>query len=130
MTRMRHDREERGRISWAARLLAVAALLGASVAVALLVVGSLEGTAEDAEDAARERPGRTIEGCTPAEPEALRAGYYVVQPGEPGLSAVADKTCIPIERLQRLNDALDPRLVPQGACINLRRDGCRELAQG
>lgn len=123
--------EERRRASWGARLLALIAFAGAATVLILVVASSLEGSNEDGEEERpSERSGRTIEGCTPSEREALRNGYYVVQPGEPGLSAVSEKTCITMDRLQRLNDNLDPQLIPQGACVNLKRDGCQALAEG
>src|SRR5688572_5705727 len=108
--------------SWGARLLALGALTAAALGVVMVVSGSVGGGdgGGDARDGSN-RAQRRIEGCTPSDREALRNGYYVVQPGEPGLSAVADKTCIPVERLMRLNENLDPRLIPQSACINLRR---------
>lgn len=127
---MSTDRDEGGGASWGARALAVIAFVGATVVVVMVVAGSLEGSDEEPEDRPRDRAGRTVEGCSPSEPDALRNGYYVVQPGEPGLSAVADKTCVPLDRILRLNDNLDPQLIPQGACVNLRRDGCRTLAEG
>lgn len=110
--------------------MALVAFAGAATMLIFVVASSLEGSNDDAEEQPRERSGRTVEGCTPTEREALRLGYYVVQPGEPGLSAVSDKTCVPVDRLQRLNPALDPQLIPQAACVNLKRDGCRALAEG
>jgi hypothetical protein len=122
--------DERRRASWGARLLALGALV-ASVAVVIMVVSASVGSSEEEDpEGSPNRAGRTVEGCTPSEPGALRDGYYVVQPGEPGLSAVSDKTCVPMDRLLRLNENLDPQLIPQGACVNLRRNGCRTLAEG
>lgn len=127
---MNADRDERGTASWGSRILAAAALLAAAVVVIVVVGGSFDDSEEPGPEGRGDRQGRTAADCTPSEPGAVRDGYYVVQPGEPGLSAVADKTCVPIRRLQRLNEDLDPQLIPQGACVNLRRDGCEALAEG
>ena len=128
---MSKDRDERRRASWGARILAPIALVAAGVVVAMIVAGALDGADGSEEATQEERPGRTVEGCTPTEPDALRDGYYVVEAGEPGLSAVAANTCVPIERIERLNQNLpDPQLIPQGACVNLRPDGCQALSGG
>lgn len=123
-------RGQGARASWGARFVALAALVVSTVVVIMIVGGSVGSSDDGADERSRDRAERTNEGCTPSEPGAVRDGYYVVQPGEPGLSAVADKTCVPVERLMRLNDGLDPQLIPQGACVSLRRDGCRALAEG
>jgi hypothetical protein len=125
---MTADRDQGGTVSPAARIVAPLALLAAAVVVIAVVAGSLEGS-DEAEGEGGDRQGRMVADCTPSEPQAVRDGYYVVQPGEPGLSAVSDKTCVPMRRLQRLNERLDPQLIPQGACVNLRPDGCKALAE-
>ena len=58
-----------------------------------------------------------------------RAKVYVIKSGE-DLSVVADRTCIPIERLIRLNENLDPQLIQVGSCVDLRFEGCKALAEG
>jgi len=126
---MSRVREEHRR-SWIARILALVALIGAATVLIMVVSASLEGSGSDDDEDQRETSGRRIEGCTPSERDALRNGYYIVQPGEPGLSAVSDKTCITLDRLQRLNRDLDPQLIPQSACVNLKPDGCQALAEG
>ena len=111
------------------RVLAPLALLAAAVAVIVVVSGSIGDSDSSGDEGRRDRPGRaSAPGCRPSDRDAVRAGYYVVQPGEPGLSAVADKTCIPVGRLQQLNPNLDPQLIPQGACVDLKADGCKALA--
>jgi hypothetical protein len=125
---MKRERDERGTASPGARLLAPIALVAAAAVVIVVVAGSLGS--EDGDGGRGDRQGPRAADCTPSEPGAVRDGYYVVQPGDPGLSAVADKTCVPVRRLQRLNEDLDPQLIPQGACVNLRREGCQALADG
>ena len=67
--------------------------------------------------------------CQPDAEQAVEEGYYVIEVGE-DLSIVADRTCIPIERLERLNENLDPQLIQVGSCVDLRFEGCKALAQG
>jgi hypothetical protein len=125
---MQREWDEHGTASPGLRLLAPIALVAAAAVVIIVVAGSLGS--EDDGGGPGDRQGPRVADCTPSERGALRDGYYVVQPGDPGLSAVADKTCVPVRRLQRLNEDLDPQLIPQGACVNLRREGCQALADG
>ena len=73
--------------------------------------------------------GTFSSGCRPDAENAVEAGYYVIEVGE-DLSIVADRTCIPIERLMRLNENLDPQLIQVGSCVDLRFEGCKALAEG
>ena len=115
-----------GPASWTARILAPVALVAVALVVVLVVSGSLGG---DDEDGGRDRE-QTAEtsGCQPSDERAVEQGFYVLKSGE-NLTSVADKTCISPERLARLNPNLDPQLLPISACIDLVRDGCKELAQ-
>jgi hypothetical protein len=112
--------------SWTARILAPLALALVTAALVLLITGSL-GSDEDGEQ--REREKTTSTGCQPDAEQAVEDGYYVIKSGE-DLSVVADKTCIPIERLTRLNENLDPQLIQVDACVDLVREGCKVLAEG
>lgn len=114
--------------SWTARVLAPLALAVVALITFVIVSGSLDGNGDD--DGGRERPRASQStGCQPQAAEAVEDGYYVIQPGEPGLSSVASRTCIPLERLERLNEDLDPQAIPPLACIDLRPDGCKALAE-
>ena len=62
--------------------------------------------------------------------KAVESGYYVLKEGE-GLSDVADKTCVGVDRIERLNPNLDPMALPPRGCVDLVKDGCKALtAQG
>ena len=74
--------------------------------------------------------GREVtSGCRPDAENAVEAGYYVIEVGE-DLSIVADRTCIPIERLMRLNENLDPQLIQVGPASICAFEGCKALAEG
>jgi hypothetical protein len=114
---------------WSARVLAPLALL-AMLVVVIVVISASVGDDDGGEDR-RPRADRSQAGCEPtAEGEAARSdGYYVLQPAD-DLTSIADITCIEVEELQRLNPNLDPQLLPQGGCVDLRTDGCKALAEG
>lgn len=109
-------------------MLAPLALAVVALVVFVIVTGSLDGDEDEEDGRERERASQS-RGCEPEAADAVENGYYVIQPGEPGLSSVASRTCIPLERLVRLNGDLDPQAIPPLACINLRRDGCKALAE-
>jgi hypothetical protein len=113
--------------SWTARILAPLALLIAVAAIVLVVTGSLDSSDDD--DRGGDRRAEVTSGCQPDAENAVEDGYYVIEVGE-DLSVVADRTCIPIERLMRLNENLDPQLIQVGSCVDLRFEGCKALAEG
>ena len=123
-------RPDRKPTSWTARVLAPLALAGVVAAVGLVVGSSLSSSDDDGGGGGKGRGGgtpTTTSGCQPAADKAVEAGYFVIESGE-DLSVVADKTCIPLDRLETLNPNLDPQLIPIGACVDLRKDGCKALA--
>ncbi len=117
---------ERRPTSWTARILAPLVLAIVAAAIALVVSGSLDS--DDAEKTA-DTETTTSTGCNPAADAAVAAGFYVIKPEE-DLSVVADRTCISVEDLLELNENLDPQTIQVGACIDLRTDGCKALAEG
>jgi hypothetical protein len=115
-----------GPTSWTGRILAPVALVCVAVLVIAVIASSLGGSDDDGEG--RQGDGQASASspdCEPDAEEAVEQGFYVVEPGEPGLSSVADRTCIPVERLTELNPNLDPQLIPVGGCVDLVRDGCK-----
>lgn len=119
--------------SWTARILAPVTLVAAAAAIVLVVSGTLGGS-DDEGDAGEGggKGGKRASVLTCDEPDAagaVEAGYYVVESGE-DLTAIADRTCMPLDRLIRLNRNLDPQAIPVGGCISLRRDACKALAEG
>lgn len=113
------DRSARKSANWTARLAATLALVASAAAIVIIVATSLGGT----EDDSRGERARTKPNCNPPADAALKAGFYIVKPEE-DLSVVADRTCMTVERLLRLNPELDPQTIPVGACVSLRRNGC------
>ena len=112
--------------SWTARIFAPLALALAAGAIVVVVGGSLDSS--DNENGEPERASSN--GCQPAREveDDVEAGYYVIEAGD-DLGAVADRTCIPIERITRLNEGrIDPQLLPIGGCVNLVPEGCKALA--
>jgi hypothetical protein len=110
--------------SWTLRVLAPVAL-AATVAAAFLIINASVGE-DDNGGNDRERAGQEAESpdCNPEADQALEDGFYILKPDEPGLSGVADRTCMTVEELTALNPDLDPQLISVGQCINLRKDGC------
>jgi LysM repeat protein len=112
--------------SWTARILAPLALAIVAGAIVVVVGTSLDSSEDGTRD---ERETTASSGCKADAKNAVEDGYYVIETGE-DLSIVADRTCIPIERLMRLNENLDPQLIQVGSCVDLRFEGCKTLAEG
>jgi hypothetical protein len=108
--------------NWTARVLAPVAL-AAVVAAAFLIISGSVGD-DDGDEGDRGAQNAESEDCNPPADQAIEAGFYILKPDEPGLSAVADRTCMSVEELSLLNPDLDPQLISVGQCINLRPDGC------
>jgi len=116
--------------SWTARVLAPLVLVVAVGAVILIVSGSLSGN-----DSSKKSDGKssstTTSDCKPSAPDAVKAGYYVVTADDTaGLSGIADKTCISVDELVKLNPNLDPQTLQVSNCVDLVKDGCKALSGG
>jgi hypothetical protein len=120
---------EDGPANWTARILAPLALVVVALVVVLVVGGSLGEDEGDGKGSRRDRT--TTAGCQPNDTgrQAVSNGYYVLQPGD-DFASLAEETCVSIEEIQRLNPDLDPQLLPQGGCVDLRPEGCKVLAEG
>ena len=101
-----------------ARVLAVLALLVGFVALLAIVAGSLDG-----DESGRERPARQQRvDRDPGRERAERPKIprtYEVQPGD-SLSAIADRTGVPQERIEALNPGIDDLTLQIGAELKLR----------
>jgi LysM repeat protein len=99
-----------------ARLLAVLALIAASVALIVVVSDSLGGgdSHSDHRKIGKHEPGAGKKGQKRPPKKA-----YVVQPGDT-LSSIADKTGVSIAELQRLNPGIDPQILIAGDKLKLR----------
>jgi hypothetical protein len=108
-----------------ARVLAVAAVTVTTLAVAGITIVSVDGS----EDGSYAINGASAEApdCTPGAEKAVESGYYVLKEGE-SLSNVADKTCVDVDRIERLSPNLDPMALPPRGCVDLVKDGCKVLA--
>jgi hypothetical protein len=114
--------------SWTARILAPLALALVAIVVVVVASDSLSGSNDDGDRNDRENRAQ-VAGCQPDADQAVEDGYYVIEPGE-DLSIVADRTCIPVDRLIDLNENLDPQAIQPASCVDLRVDGCKALAEG
>ena len=102
-----------------ARLLAPLALGLFAVAVILTVVLSL-GSGEDSKPSGSAPPPPvTPSQARPRPPAPARRSTYTVRRNDT-LAAIADKTGVPLERLQELNPGLDPQGLVSGQRIKLR----------
>ena len=115
--------------SWTARILAPLVLVAAVAAIVLVVNGSMDAS-DDSDDSSKPSETSTT-GCKPDADQAVEDGYYVISAEDTqGLSGVAQKTCIPLERLVKLNPNLDPQAIQVSNCVDLVVDGCKALSSG
>ena len=126
------SRIEREPRNWTARVIAPLALAAAIAVVYLVASGAIGGLDEDSgsEQSENENVASRTTCDDPDAQDAVEAGYYVVSEEDTaGMSGIADKTCIPLERLQNLNPKLDPNTLQVANCVDLIRDGCKALSE-
>ena len=91
------------------------ALIGAGIAIYLVVMAF---TGEDSETTAtKDRKGQNEQ--NQKQNESADAPTYTVVGGDT-LSGIAEKTGVPVSKLQRLNPDLDAETVNAGQVLNLR----------
>lgn len=95
------------------RVLAVVGLAAATVAV-IMVIGSATGGDDDGT-----RPKKAVSGKKQAKKPKAKAKKYTVQEGD-SLSAIADRTGVSVDRIERLNPDLDPQALTIGQQLKLR----------
>jgi hypothetical protein len=101
-----------------ARVLAVLALLAGFIALLAVVTGSLDGDGSERERAPlQQRVELDAEGKRSKGRRIPRS--YVVQPGD-SLSAIADRTGVPQERIEALNPGIDDLTLQIGERLKLR----------
>ena len=116
--------------NWTARILAPLVLVAAAAAIVIVVSGSM-GASEDSDSSSDRSEIAAESGCQPDADQAVKDGYYVITAEDTsGLSGVAQKTCVPLERLIELNPNLDPQAIQVSNCVDLVTDGCRALSSG
>ena len=102
-----------------ARLLAPLALVVFALAVALVVLSASAGDeGNGGNDTAADRTSTSAQ-TTTTTPTTPRRATYTVKTGDT-LVLIAEKTGVPVERLQELNPELDPQALLSGQKINLR----------
>jgi len=103
-----------------ARLLAPLALVLFAVAVILTVVLSLgSGDGSKPSESPSPPPLTAPLEARPSAPSGRQGSTYTVRANDT-LAAIADKTRVPLERLQELNPELDPHGLVSGQRIKLR----------
>ena len=111
-----HDRGKASFGRWLVRLLAALAVIGAALAVLLVVTGSDVSTERKGDNRAnREAPKEPEEKKDAEEPPET----YVVQPGDT-IDGRAAQFGVTPERIQELNPDIDPQALPSGATLELR----------
>jgi LysM repeat protein len=103
------------RSSAPARALAVAALIGGVLVLAVVVAGSVGGGEDDGRSGT-DRSGQVKQGGD-GKDEAPKA--YVVQNGDT-LTSIANETGVPVSRIEELNPGVDPQILVSGEKLKLR----------
>jgi hypothetical protein len=100
-------------------------------AVVLVVSGSMSGDDSSDKSSDNGKSTTTTSDCKPSDPDAVKAGYYVVSADDTaGLTGIAAKTCVSVDRLIKLNPNLDPQTLQVSNCVDLVTDGCSKLSSG
>jgi LysM repeat protein len=99
-----------------ARALAVIALILGVVVLVVVVVGSF--SADDGGDAGRRARAGKSAGAEVKGGKRARASY-VVQNGDT-LTSIAQKTGVPVARIEALNPGIDPQILISGEKLKLR----------
>jgi LysM repeat protein len=113
-----------------ARVLAPLALVAFALALLLIVASAGGGDDEETRDSATQQEQRDLELArekkrrerSKSEGEGqgkLPQDVYVVKSGDT-LGSIAEKTGVPVEKLQELNPELDPQALVSGQKIKLR----------
>ena len=98
-----------------ARALAVIAIVGAVVALVMVIGGSVgsDGNGGGGDRAERRAAQREQQQNAPET-------YVVTAEDTEGLSGIAAKTGVPVEKLQDLNPDIDPQALVPGSTLKLR----------
>lgn len=100
----------------AARILAPLALVACAVALFAVIGGALSSDGDGDASAGQEQQRQQRNNQQPE----VTGETYVVQPGDT-LTAVSEKSGVPIPRLERLNPDIDPATLNAGQELRLRR---------
>jgi LysM repeat protein len=101
------------RTSAAARILAALALVGAVIALVVVISGS---TGDGSKNSGHHRSDQASE---QHKKHRTKAKAYVVQSGDT-LTAIAHKTGVPVAEILALNPEVDPQILIAGETLKLR----------
>lgn len=102
------------------RLLAPLALVLAALALIVVISGSIGAEDEPGAAGGGGQGGGSVQTGAGGEQRQRPPKTYTVQPGD-SLGTIAEQFGIPLERLERLNDKLDPNALITGQALQLRR---------
>lgn len=101
--------------SWIARILALAALAGAIVAIVVIASNTHLDSKSDKGSGQKSAPHKEQQ-----KKPRTKAKKYVVQSGDT-LTSIAHKTGIPVAELQALNPEVDPQILIAGETLKLQK---------
>ncbi len=103
------------------RLLAPAALVVVGIIFLIIVASGIGGGggSNSSSNAADTSTAEATKTATTKKPAKKQAPTYTIKAGD-NLGSIAQKTRVPIEKLQELNPALDPQALVSGQKIKLR----------
>jgi LysM repeat protein len=101
------------RTSAAARIIAAVALIGAVLAVVVVISAGMESDSPSRND----RTGQQTQ--KEKKPKRTKAATYTVQTGDT-LTAIAEKTGVSVNQLTILNPEVDPQILVEGQKLKLR----------
>jgi LysM repeat protein len=102
------------RTSAMARIFAVLALVAALVLAIVVIGGALGGDSDGSGE--RDRGGQA---ARRAEPKQRVPATYEIQSGDT-LVAIAQRTGVPVARIETLNPRVDPQILHAGETLKLR----------
>jgi LysM repeat protein len=101
--------------SWIARLLALAALAGAVIAIVVVV------SSTNLHSSSGNKPGQNNQAHKEQQKKPrTKAKTYTVESGDT-LTSIAHKTGVPIAELQALNPEVDPQILVAGEVLKLKK---------
>jgi len=101
--------------NWIARILALAALAGAIVAIVVVASNTHLDSNSDNKSGQKNQPQKEQQ-----KKPRTKAKTYTVQSGDT-LTSIAHKTGIPVAELQALNPEVDPQILIAGETLKLQK---------
>ena len=101
--------------SWIARILALAALIGAVIAIVVVVSNTNLHSSSDNKSGQKNQAQKEQQ-----KKPRTKAKTYTVQSGDT-LTSIAHKTGVPVAELQALNPEVDPQILVAGEVLKLQK---------